>query len=724
MSVEALDPAALPSGTQVGHYKVVAPLGAGGMGTVYRATRDGTEVAIKFARGRLSELSSAEREQTESRVRREVSILFAVNHPNLVRIHAADRWPDLGGHLYIVTDLVEGQSLYDWQRRKSPSLRALCELLLELADAVSTLHKALFIHRDLKSSNVVVQDDGTPVIIDFGIARQRHSYTLTGIATLIGTADHQSPEFCRFLLDGSAAKGDRYVYKPTDDLHALGVMAYQALTGRPAFLCDDDNEYALMQDIARTLPPEPSSLAPIPHALSAVVMKLLAKDPLERWQSGSELADALETVLEGADNTWDAPYGPPAHVPARPSGKPTAEGRRRSRSRPSQPEPVASDSALARIDAVVLPSASGGPISEELLAQVLALPKAAEGSVPYITLSGERQAGFVPLESERPMAKVMPLHPGLPSGLRDHAARLTANERGPTTRKWAAITGALALAVLALAWLWPTQASTSLLSEYRSTQDEVAASPVTIPASGSLAAVGPQELEATPPAVDARTDLAAEGPPVREPPRHSVRTPAPPGARERDAEPAAPVVTQPRLLGAPAEAVAARTLPAGLRCKVQLKGELQAGLDASSPVEVVFRAPCFRNGEQELIPEWSTASGVARASGGRVLMAFDAVRLIGVSEPVKASAVAVQGGQQGIPGARSLRQEAPMGGAVVATAGRLAEVALLSQLPPEARDLARSAQPTPAVAPEAGAPEWVSLRSGTEFFLVFKELQP
>src|SRR5690349_14226774 len=155
-----IDPTALPPGTRLGHYVVVSTLGAGGMGAVYVVERDGRKLAAKLSKQKVSALSPEDREVAEQRIRREISLLFAVSHPNLQHIYAADWYPDMSGYLYIVTDLIEGEPLYEWQRKTRPSLRVLLELFLELADGLQTLHRARIVHRDLKSANIIVDSTG------------------------------------------------------------------------------------------------------------------------------------------------------------------------------------------------------------------------------------------------------------------------------------------------------------------------------------------------------------------------------------------------------------------------------------------------------------------------------------------------------------------------------------------------------------------------------------
>lgn len=340
MSTVDVDPLSLQPGTKLGEYKVRKRLGTGGMGTVYEVERDGYRFAAKLSKQKLSDMSQAEREATESRIRREISILWGVDHPNLVRIEGTERWPNVQGYFVIITELVEGSPLLVWQDHEKPSFKRLAAVFAELCEGLAVLHEKSFCHRDLKSDNVMVDLEGRPVIIDFGIARGDSNFTVTQAGMWLGTSDHLSPEYCRFILSlATAPDSPKFKFLATHDLHAVGVMLYIALTGQLPF--DDENDLHLLQLIANKPPRPILELAPtVPAPLVAICNRLLEKDPSTRFQSATEVADALGSALASADASWDAPYARPAYLGNRRGSASTAEAKPRARRARTSPPPV------------------------------------------------------------------------------------------------------------------------------------------------------------------------------------------------------------------------------------------------------------------------------------------------------------------------------------------------------------------------------------------------
>src|SRR5688572_9583279 len=222
MNLEDFHPTAIPVGTQVGPYRVVGRVGEGGMGTVYRCERDGQEVAIKFPRQRHSDLTENQRADLEARMLREVSALTAVHDRNVVRVLGFDRHPGLNGYLYLVMELVRGERLYVWVERRKPSLRAVIQVVIRIANALDGLHAQGVLHRDIKSENILIREEGEPVLIDFGISRHSSVATLTVSGSMLGTPTHMSPEQCRYILSGKYGDGERYTFTADDDLYAVG----------------------------------------------------------------------------------------------------------------------------------------------------------------------------------------------------------------------------------------------------------------------------------------------------------------------------------------------------------------------------------------------------------------------------------------------------------------------------------------------------------------------
>jgi len=307
-----INPSVLAVGTRIHAFEVVSCLGQGGMGTVYKVIRDGKSYALKLTSHHQRELSAEQLAQADARARREVATLATISHPNVVQIRAFDHWPTENGSLYIVTDIIDGQPLIEWQQNNTPSYARLACVFRSIAEALGELHRHQIFHRDLKSDNVLVRSDGEPFLIDFGIARHNVAYTLTSAGSIVGTRTHLSPRYCRHITSLECSRGERYNYLPTDDLHAVGIMLYEMLTGVQPFVLLDNDEWSLLLKIAHTPPTPPSLLNPaLPKSLSDIVMRLLAKEASDCFQSGQELALALTNAIECADILPRSPLADP-----------------------------------------------------------------------------------------------------------------------------------------------------------------------------------------------------------------------------------------------------------------------------------------------------------------------------------------------------------------------------------------------------------------------------
>jgi serine/threonine protein kinase len=267
---------ALPQ--RLGPYLLEAELGRGAMGVVYRArdTRVDRVVAIKLV---LTEGQvQAQRFELEARA------AARLRHKNLVAVH------DLsieGNRVYLVSEFVPGrslQALLKEQGRFEPE-RAV-ELLARLCDGVEHAHQADVIHRDIKPDNVLLADE-EPRLADFGIARiDTGGMTKTG--QLLGTPSFMPPE---------QAGGERDRIGPRSDVYSLGATLYALLTGQPPFSAG--SPYATVTAVLTKEPQPPSELAPIPPELDAIVLRALAKEPDERYQSAAALGQALEDWQRG-----------------------------------------------------------------------------------------------------------------------------------------------------------------------------------------------------------------------------------------------------------------------------------------------------------------------------------------------------------------------------------------------------------------------------------------
>ncbi len=295
-----------------GRYELGDPLGRGGMAEVRRAVdlRLGRAVAVKQLRPDL-----ATDPTFQARFRREAQSAAGLNHPTIVAVYDTGEEPDpvTGVSIpYIVMELVEGPTLRDVLRdgRKILPERAL-ELTAGVLDALGYSHRAGIIHRDIKPANVMLTTNGTVKVMDFGIARAvaDTSATMTQTAAVIGTAQYLSPE---------QARGE--TVDARSDLYSTGCLLYELLTGRPPFTGDSPVSVAYQH--VREAPVPPSQIDPeIGPDIDAIVLKSLAKDPADRYQSAREMKADITRVLAGQQATALVPRVaapvPPADTPTR-----------------------------------------------------------------------------------------------------------------------------------------------------------------------------------------------------------------------------------------------------------------------------------------------------------------------------------------------------------------------------------------------------------------------
>jgi serine/threonine-protein kinase len=282
---------ALPRGARLGPYEVLGPLGAGGMGEVYRArdTRLGREVALKV----LPDEVSADRRRL-ARFQQEARIASSLNHPNIITIY------DVGGSdgsSFIVMELTEGRTLRTVLASGPLAMRWLLELGVQVAEGLAKAHSAGMVHRDLKPENVMVTDEGLVKILDFGLAKlapaapeglaDEHTtlLRLTDPGTVVGTVGYMSPE---------QASGASVDFR--SDQFALGAILYELATGRGPFQRRTPAE--TLTAILREEPPAVGSLNPqTPPGLARILERCLAKDPSGRYASSLDLARDLREEL-------------------------------------------------------------------------------------------------------------------------------------------------------------------------------------------------------------------------------------------------------------------------------------------------------------------------------------------------------------------------------------------------------------------------------------------
>jgi serine/threonine protein kinase len=278
----------LSAGHRLGPYVIVAPLGAGGMGEVYRAqdTRLDRIVAVKV-------LSRAmhQPEDTRQRFEREARAVSKLNHPHICTLH------DVGhqdGIDYLVMECLEGETLETRLKRSGLSLPEILRYGIQIADALDRAHRSGIVHRDLKPGNIMLTKDGAK-LLDFGLAKRQNASTatdqtktntLTRQGTISGTLPYMAPE----QLEGKEADN-------RTDIFAFGSVLFEMLTRRKAFV--GNSQANLIAAIMNADPPALSNVdSRIPQALDRIVRTCLAKNPEDRWQSARDVALELKFITE------------------------------------------------------------------------------------------------------------------------------------------------------------------------------------------------------------------------------------------------------------------------------------------------------------------------------------------------------------------------------------------------------------------------------------------
>jgi serine/threonine-protein kinase len=268
------------TGKSVGRYVIVAPLGQGSMATVYKAQRVGTDryVALKILPRRLANDPIA-----VSRFRLEAAVVGNLRHPNILPLHD---FGEGGGYTYIAMPFVENGSLADRLRGEPLPVDAIVSGIAQLADALHHAHAVGVIHRDVKPSNVLLDQYGNWMLTDFGIAKLVASQTeFTAAGMSVGTPTYMSPE--------QALAG---AIDHRSDIYSLGVILYQLATGRVPFRAKTPVATALMH-INEPLPPPRTFYAELTLELEEVIVKSLAKRPEDRYATASDFASALLEVM-------------------------------------------------------------------------------------------------------------------------------------------------------------------------------------------------------------------------------------------------------------------------------------------------------------------------------------------------------------------------------------------------------------------------------------------
>jgi tRNA A-37 threonylcarbamoyl transferase component Bud32 len=292
-------------GTRLDKYEIRDVIGRGGMATVYRAYQESLnrEVAVKVLAGQL-----AQDEDFRQRFDREAKAVAQLSHPNILPVYdyGEDGEQDL---VYFVTQLIEGGTLSRRLGEPLPVAEAL-RIADGVAQALDYAHRHGIIHRDVKPSNILLAEDGRPLLTDFGIAHIMQETRLTQTGTSMGTAQYMSPE---------QAKGEPL--GPRADVYSLAVVLYEMLVGRPPFEADTDIAI-LHQQVYEPPPPPRQRRSDIPRRLERVLLKALSKDPARRYPTAGALAQAWERALKGGIlplRRGANPTGPPLAAEAEPA---------------------------------------------------------------------------------------------------------------------------------------------------------------------------------------------------------------------------------------------------------------------------------------------------------------------------------------------------------------------------------------------------------------------
>jgi serine/threonine-protein kinase len=262
-------------------------LGKGSFGSVYKAEKDGKFFAVKIFQSELLQT------EYKDRLDREIKAIQKINHPNVVKLYDFGLFKDNDfEYFYIVMDLVEGKSLNEYVG--SVEEKKCIEIIESVLDTMDSVHLQGIIHRDLKPANIMINLEGTPIILDFGLAKLIDYSSITQTGERVGTFYYMSPE----QVTDSKNIDNR------SDYFSIGIIFYQLLTGLLPY--DAANLPALIDQIKNQYPKNPSELnSSISNHIENVILKLLEKSPYQRYQSVDDIKNAIKNIPEERPKTLD-----------------------------------------------------------------------------------------------------------------------------------------------------------------------------------------------------------------------------------------------------------------------------------------------------------------------------------------------------------------------------------------------------------------------------------
>lgn len=293
-------------GDTIGDYEVIGILGAGGMGKVYKV-RSVISDRIEALKILLPDLENSS--ELADRFLREIKVQASLNHPNIAGLHAAMHYEN---QLLMFLEYVEGQTLGQRLRQGAIELWEGVDYMTQVLGALSYAHDRGVIHRDIKPANIMLTRDRVAKLMDFGIAKVASERNLTKSGLALGSLYYMAPEQVRSLPPDARS-----------DIYSVGATLYEVVTGQRPI--QGDSEYAVMTAHLQRTPAPPAQLNPaVPAELSSVILRALAKEPQDRFQTADEFRSALASLRGGsreASQAWQAfldqiEHGAPPPPPA------------------------------------------------------------------------------------------------------------------------------------------------------------------------------------------------------------------------------------------------------------------------------------------------------------------------------------------------------------------------------------------------------------------------